>query len=50
METEMFSMWSGPSSYLEDNLGDPFELLAENQPVKRRLGGWCEMTASLVIS
>jgi hypothetical protein len=28
-------------------LGQPSELLVECQPVKRRLGGCCEMTASL---
>jgi hypothetical protein len=36
-------MWSLPRSYLEDNLGDS----VASHPVKRRLGGWCEMAVSL---
>jgi negative regulator of sigma E activity len=28
-------------------LGRPSQLSVESHPVKRRLGGWCEMVASL---
>jgi hypothetical protein len=41
----MSSMWFMQSGYKEDNLGDS----VESQPVKRRLGGWCEMAASLTL-
>jgi hypothetical protein len=48
----VFSMWSVLSSYLEDNWGDPVscqltESELEIHPLKRRLGGWCEMATSL---
>jgi hypothetical protein len=46
METRVFSMWSLLRSY-HDNWGRPSELSVESQLVKRRLGGWFEMTASL---
>jgi hypothetical protein len=40
-------MWSVPRSYLEDKWRDPVKLPVQSQSVKRRLGGWCEMVASL---
>jgi hypothetical protein len=45
----MFSAWSIPRSYLENNWRGPFncQLLVESQSVKRRLEGWCEMAASM---
>jgi hypothetical protein len=50
----VFSMWSVLRSYLEDNWGDQWvvswELFVESQPVKRRLGGWCEMAARLGVA
>jgi hypothetical protein len=52
----VFSIPSMQSGYNEDNLGRPGWLSVvgwqrvENQPVKRRLGGWCEMAASLGVS
>jgi cytochrome bd-type quinol oxidase subunit 1 len=46
MDTGVFSMWSMKRSYLEDNCSNP---LVESQPVKRRLGDWCEMAASLEV-
>jgi hypothetical protein len=44
MEKRMFSMWSVPRNYLEEN----WELV-ESQPAKRRLGGSCELAFSLSV-
>jgi hypothetical protein len=46
----VFSTQSVQSGYNLDNWGDSVQLLVESQPVKRRLGGWCEMDASLAVS
>jgi hypothetical protein len=42
----VFSMWFVLRSSKEENWGSPVQLSAENQPVKRRLVGWCEMAVS----
>jgi hypothetical protein len=47
MEIGVFSSWFVPRSYLEDNWGYPRSCQFTWKPVKRRLGGWCEMAASL---
>jgi hypothetical protein len=47
MEMGVFSMWPVPRSYLRTTGAT---LPAESQPVKRRQGGRCEMTASLGVS
>jgi hypothetical protein len=43
---------SVPRSHLEDNWGNPisWQLSVGSQPVKRRLGGWREISASLGVS
>jgi hypothetical protein len=48
----VFSTCSVHSGYKEDNWGGPvsFQLSVGSQPVKRGLGGWCEMAASLGVS
>jgi hypothetical protein len=47
----VFSTRSVQSGYKEDNWGNPFsQLSVKRQPVKRRLGDWCEMTARLEVS
>jgi hypothetical protein len=43
----VFRTWSVQRGYKEDSWS---ELSAESQPVKRRLGGWCEMATSLGVS
>jgi hypothetical protein len=47
-----FSTQSVQSGYKEDNSGDPVrcQLSRKSQPLKRRLGGCCEMAASLGVS
>jgi hypothetical protein len=42
METGLFSVGSALRLYTEPQAG-----LVESQPAKRRLGGWCDMAASL---
>jgi hypothetical protein len=43
----MFSTWSVPRGYIART---PAEESVERESVKRRLGGWCEMEASLGVS
>jgi hypothetical protein len=42
----VFSTQSIQSGSKEENWGNPIE----NQPVRRRLGGWCEIAASVGVS
>jgi hypothetical protein len=46
----VFPTLSVQNGYKEDNLGRHSWLSVESQPVKRRLGGWCDITASLGVS
>jgi hypothetical protein len=43
----VFSTRSMPRSYQQDTKLELSQLSVESRVVKRRLGGWCEMTASL---
>jgi hypothetical protein len=43
----VFSIWSVPRCYNPDGSEQRVQCSVESQPVKRRLGGRCEMAASL---